>query len=120
MPLWSTPPPPCFAICVLYFTYNLPFQVRKLWGDYSEAKVAIDSPHCSSTTSAESREGEEYDAADAVAIASAVHSSSSGIAAGQGPARALLAFVDAVDLADARQAAVLQNLVSTWIWYRNA
>lgn len=33
--------------------------------------------------------------------------------AGRGPARALRAFVEAVDLADARQAAVLQNLVRT-------
>lgn len=89
-----------------------PFQVRKLWCDYSEAKGTIDSPQgCSSTTSAESREGEDHDAADATAISSDVYSSGT-IAAGQGPARALRAFVDAVDLADARQAAVLQTLVS--------
>ncbi|CAM9940539.1 unnamed protein product, partial [Sphacelaria rigidula] len=32
------------------------------------------------------------------------------VAAGQGPGRALRAFVDAVDLGDAKQAGVLQNL----------
>lgn len=105
MPLLDTP----VAICVI------PSQVRKLWCDYSEAKGAIDSSHCSSTTSAESREGEDYDA-DATVISSSVHRSSA-IVAGQGPARALRAFVDAVDLADARQAAVLQNLVSALILY---
>lgn len=89
-------------------------QVRKLWCDYSEAKGAIASPFSSSTTSAESREGDDFDA-DVTPIPSSVPIHSSGslhVAAGQGPARALRAFVDAVDLTDARQAAVLQNLVS--------
>lgn len=72
-------------------------QVRKLWGEYSEA------------WGAESRE--------AGGAASSDTAGSSGInldlvAAGQGPGRALRAFVDAVDLGDAKQAGVLQNLVS--------
>lgn len=86
------------------------FQVRKLWLDYSEAKGDVASPFGSSTTSAESREGDEYDA-DARPISSSGVPTSSSVQAGQGPARALRAFVEAVDLADARQAAVLQNLV---------
>lgn len=87
-------------------------QVRKLWCDYSEAKGGIESPFSSSTTSAESREGDDYDAGASAFPPSLSSSSAGSIAAGQGPARALRAFVDAVDLTDARQAAVLQNLVS--------
>lgn len=87
-----------------------PTQVRKLWFDYNEAKAAIDSPFGSSTTSAGSHEGDGFDADTTASPPNPIPSSSS-IAAGQGPVRALRAFVDAVDLADARQTAVLQNLV---------
>lgn len=95
---------------------DFPCQVRKLWCDYGEAKSAVASPFSSSTTSAESREGDDFEAdatASTVSSSSALPGSSAiDLAAGQGPARALRAFVDAVDLTDARQAAVLQNLVS--------
>ncbi|CAN0137047.1 unnamed protein product, partial [Ectocarpus sp. 12 AP-2014] len=88
--------------------YQSSQKVRKLWCDYTEAKSGIESPYSGSTTSAESREGDDYDAGASAFPPSL--SSAGSIAAGQGPARALRAFVDAVDLTDARQAAVLQNL----------
>lgn len=69
-------------------------QVRKLWCDYSE-----------------SFGGENRDARTSVTPISSV-------AAAQGAgARALRAFLDAVDLNDAKQAAVLQNLVRGYILY---
>lgn len=86
-------------------------QVRKLWGDYSEARGAIansrsheDFDHEPSTEHGEAHDGSTVTNSGAHIVSST--------AAGRGSGRALRAFVEAVDLGDAKQAAVLQNLVS--------
>lgn len=74
------------------------WQVRKLWVEYSEAGGG------------ESRDPGTVAGTDGTGSNSLI--SLDLLAAGQGPGRALRAFVDAVDLGDARQASVLQSLVS--------
>lgn len=84
--------------------------MRKLWGDYSEARGSTNI-HTINSSSSNSWSA-DGDGAEAVSDEGATSLSSVvGVAFGQGPARALRAFVDAVDLSDGKQAAMLQNLV---------
>lgn len=105
-------------------------QVRKLWCDYSEA-INSNSNRGTATETAGNGVGDEVpipeitdasiststiNSSDSTSISATHTSSASGLTVGgQGPARALRAFVDAVDLSDAKQAAVLQNLVRSSI-----
>lgn len=85
--------------------------MRKLWTDYSEARgstinnggIIINGSNSWSAHGSESLVEEGSGAPSLPHVPSVV--------GGQGPARALRAFVDAVDLADGKQAAMLQNLV---------
>lgn len=93
--LWFSPYN--FVFCCIFCCA---WQVRKLWADHVEGR---------------SDESRDTGVAGEAAIVGVVGPSSlSLLAPGQGARRALRAFVDAVDLSDAKQAVVLQNLVRWW------
>lgn len=83
--------------------------MRKLWSDYSEARGSTNSGIIINGSNSWSAHGSEAPVEEGAGAPSLPYVPS--VVGGQGPARALRAFVDAVDLADGKQAAMLQNLV---------